>query len=533
MIGRTLHGWRALLIGLALFLTLVAASWVGFIGSDDATFAKGAYGWIDAFPNLYVGGHGTIRYLITIPMALSFTLFGGNDFAMVLPSLLYMLGFLIFAWRAVRDAAGPVSALLALLLLATSPLLVIQASIASVDVIEMFFLFASVFLVWRCLDQGPDTKRLLLAGAMAGCAFLTRETAIFIAVFYGLLFVAGHRFHRKYYLWIAVGFLLVWGLELAYLWAMTGDPLYRFNISLHHDSSIDRGLDLAGNLIVHPLLDPLLVLLINQEFMALFFLALPLGAWLCFSKSIAPRVQHFARIMALFGVVWFLCCAAAQTLLPLNPRYFMITCAAACILTGVALAQIDWTKRSWFRPLCLALVIGGGNILGIYAENKDSAFGETTLAVLATRYPKATLYTDPDTFGRAKIPLRWAKAGRRVMASPPVPGRLYVHNPKNVSAPSPWIKAPQLPAYAPQPNWRKLASFEPEPAYAARFIAAIGLDQALPPSLWRKLQYRHPPVTLYAIPPLDRGGISAATGKNQRANIIPATISITASATNR
>ena len=69
---------------------------------------------------------------------------------------------------------------------------------------------------------------------------------------------------------------------------MTGDPLYRFNISLHHNSTIDRSVDLAGNVIVHPFIDPLLVLLINQEFMLLLPIAVPLGAWLCFGKSIEP-----------------------------------------------------------------------------------------------------------------------------------------------------------------------------------------------------------------------------------------------------
>jgi 4-amino-4-deoxy-L-arabinose transferase-like glycosyltransferase len=121
------QGRNGLLLGLGLFLALVAMSWVGFIGSDDATYAKGAYGWIDAFPGLYVGGHGTIRYLITIPMALSFSIFGENSFGMVLPCLLYSLAFMILAWRAVRDAASTLSANLALLVLATSPLLVIQS----------------------------------------------------------------------------------------------------------------------------------------------------------------------------------------------------------------------------------------------------------------------------------------------------------------------------------------------------------------------------------------------------------------------
>jgi hypothetical protein len=335
---------------------------------------------------------------------------------------------------------------------------------------------------------------------MAGCAFLTRETAIFIAVFYALFFLAGHRFHRKYYLWIAAGFLSVWGLELLYLGLMTGDPLYRFHISLHHDSTINRNIDLAGNVIVTPLLDPMLVLLLNQEFMVLFFLAVPLGGWLCFSSSIAPRVRHFARVIALFGIVWFLCIAAAQKLLPLNPRYFMITCAAASILTGMALAQIDWKKRSWLWPLAVLGLLAGGNLVGIYVENKDSGFAERTLAQVAARYPDKVIHSDPATRLRADVPLRWENARDRVIGSVPGPGMLFFHDPVSVEKPNTWLKAADLPAYVPQANWRKLESFEPDAPYLARVIEAVGLDKKLPPTIWRKLRYRHPAVTLYEIP---------------------------------
>ena len=62
-------GRRGLWIGLLLFALLLAFAWVGFLASDDVTYARGAYGWMEHFP--YVGGHGTIRYPITIPMALS------------------------------------------------------------------------------------------------------------------------------------------------------------------------------------------------------------------------------------------------------------------------------------------------------------------------------------------------------------------------------------------------------------------------------------------------------------------------------
>ena len=498
---RLLQNKAGLFIALFAFALLVAWGWVGFLGSDDVTYAKGGYGWLEDFP--FVGGHGTIRYPITIPIAVSFLMLGQHEFAMVLPSLLYMFGFLALTWFAVKRA-GAVSGgdwlpLGALAALTTCPLLVIQSSIASVDIVEMFYLFASAYLFWRCVENGPDAKRLFWAGALAGLGFLTRETAIFIALFYALYFAIGYRFHRGHYLWIAVGFIAVWLVEVIYLWIMTGDPLYRITISLNHDSSIDRTIDLAGNMIVHPIVDPLLVLLANQEFMALFFVAIPLGGWLCFSRQIEPQLQRFARIVATLGLVWFVTAGAAQKLLPLNPRYFMVTCASACILTGVALAQL-WQRhsRQWAVLLVAAFLLGT-NLLGIYVENKDSMFGERKLAALTAAQPAQIFHTDPMTRYRADMLLRWEAAQPHVLAQAPQTGALYLHNPKWADSANFMMNAEQIPAFKAQPSWQRIDSWEPEPPMITQAIEASGLSALIPRGIWQKLRYRHPPVTLYRV----------------------------------
>lgn len=492
-------GRRGLWIALALFALLVTLAWVGFIASDDVTYARGAYGWIEHFP--FVGGHGTIRYPITIPMALSFLTFGGNEFAMVLPSLLYLVAFLIAAWRVTRDVAGPLPAFFALLACVTSPLLVVQASIANVDVIEMALLFGAWILCFRCLEKEPNRARLIGAGALVGVAFLVRETAIFIIPFFGLLFLAGHRFNRWHYLWIAVGFLAVWSLELVYLGVMTGDPLYRFNISLHHDATIDRSIDLAGNVIVHPLVDPFLVLLINQEFMLLTFLGVPLGAWLCFAPSVPGRVRHFARLIALFGISWFVCVGAAQHLLPLNPRYFMVTATMLCLLAGTALGLMVQRREKlwrWGGLAGLALLVGT-NLAGIYVENRDPTFGEETLVATLAARPGEPIGTDPMTLYRADLPLRWAGSTARASDAPPAPGTLFYYNPARGAKPNAKMDAAAAPLYRPQPGWELVEEFTPEPSYLAMAIEGAGADRLLPAAIWRKLRHPNESAYLYRV----------------------------------
>lgn len=492
-----LQSKAGLAFALFVFALLVAWGWVGFLGSDDVTFAIGGYGWLEDFP--FVGGHGTIRYPITIPIALSFLTLGEHEFAMVLPSLLYMVGFLVLTWFAVQRAGDGSLAFGALTALITCPLLVIQSSIASVDIVEMFYLFASAYLFWRCVEDGPDAKRLFFAGALAGLGFLTRETAIFIALFYAIYFAIGYRFHRGHYLWIAAGFIAVWAAEVIYLWIMTGDPLYRITIALNHDSTIDRSVDLAGNVIVHPLIDPLLVLLANQEFMALFFVAIPLGGWLCFSRSIEPKLQRFARIVATLGLVWFVTAGAAQKLLPLNPRYFMITCASACILTGMGLAVLWQRGRRRWAVLLVAAFLLGTNLLGTYVENKDSMFGERQLAILSNITQPIPLYTDPMTRYRSDMLLKWEGTQKIVHTGTPPLGAEYFHNPKWTEKANFMMKADQIPAFRPQPGWKVIYRAEPEPPLITKALEAIGLSAIIPQGIWHKLRHRHPPVTLYRV----------------------------------
>ena len=479
-----------------LFLALTAWAWVGFLGSDDVTYAIGAYGWIEQFP--FVGGHGTIRYPITIPMALSFLTFGHNEYAMVLPSYLAMVALLFCIWRSIAHISGVFPANLSLLFLVTLPLVVVQATIASVDIVEAFFLFASVIFYWRYARGEGQMRDLLFSGMLAGLAFLTRETAIFIAIFYALLFLRGYKFSRMRYLAIAAGFLMIWAVEIAYLWIMTGDPLFRFNISMNHDSTIDRSVDLAGNLIIHPAIDPLLVLLFNQEFMLLFWIGLPLALWFCFSGP-DTVLRRFARIILLFGTSWFVCVGAAVTLLPLNPRYFLITALAIAIVSGFGLHRLWITLGRGRTAIAALLIMLSTNLLGIFVENRQPVFGERQLAEIAARNPEV-IYTDPMTRYRADMLLKWENRQAAVRGKIPPPGALFLYNPEKVESSNRFMDAEMQSLLMPKPEWKVVETTEPSPEMIVSLTEKIGANRFIPASIWQKLRYRHQPVTLYRIP---------------------------------
>lgn len=465
---------------LALYCALVAVFWVGFIASDDVTFANGGYGWIEDFP--FVGGHGTIRYPITIPLALSFLSFGGNEIALALPSLLYMMGAMAIGYYLVCKMVGQWAAILAMLCAITVPLFMVQGSIANVDMPELFFQLGSIAFFMKGLQEERPAKLFFAAGAMAGLGFLTRETSVFIALFYAVLFFAGYKQSRWHYLWIAVGFMAVWAVELFYLGIMTGDPFYRITISLHHDSSIDRSIDLAGNVLLHPAIDPLLVLLINQEFMALFWLAIPAAAWLMTSRKVPAGERQLARLLSLYSAAIFIATGAAVTLLPLNPRYFTAPTFVAALLLGMALAQL-WRSR----PIVAALVLAGvvtTNMLGAYVENRHSMFGVRTYADLAARLEEP-IYTDAKTHYRATLLLKWNGAAERAASDLPRAGALYLFNPALADG-----------GNGTMPQGTVIATMQPRPDVILRGIEALGITPLFPAGIWKRVSVRHEPVAL-------------------------------------
>ncbi len=487
-------------LGLVIFAILLMLGWVGFIGSDDASYIGGAYGWRNYFP--YVGGHGTIRYPITIPIALSVAVLGAHEFVLVLPTIAYATAIFIMVWRLVARAVSPLAAFMALLLLATSPLLVIQSTVASADITEACFLIAAFYMFWHCYTGQRPVRHLFWAGVWCGFAFLTRETASLIAPFY-MACLAVAWWQKKpavqYCAYLLLGFVTVWGAELLYLYSMTGDPFYRIHIALHHDTGINRTIDLAGNVLLHPAIDPLLVLLLNQEFMLLFWVTLPMGAW-CYMKraQFTPQVRRFVALFSGMGVMWLASVGAAQHLLPLNARYFMLCTIAACVLTGIVLAHWWQSHRILTRVLLCALL--SSNVLGIFAENKDIAFAEKMLPYIVQQHHVTQLHTDPTTLFRANVLLKLHHMTQNVNDDTPRSGDYYLHNPHITQRIVPNSVLAQKPVYQPTPQWQVVQSYAPNTLFV-KFMLLFKLQYVLPQRVVQKILQRAQPITLYKVLP--------------------------------
>jgi hypothetical protein len=122
------------------------------------------------------------------------------------------------------------------------------------------------------------------------------------------------------------------------------------------------------------------------------------------------------------------------------------------------------------------------------------------------------IFTDPMTRYRADLLLRWASAGDRVGQRPPAAGDLFFHNPAHAEKGNARMSAALVPIYRPKPDWTAIARYEPDSPYLARTIEGVGLAELIPGSIWRKLRFRHAPVTSYRVGGEGSTGAGARSG---------------------
>jgi hypothetical protein len=488
------------------YLAVVAVFWVGFMGSDDSLYWAGASGWLAHAP--YLGTtHWALRHTLVIPMAIARALLGDGMTALVLPSLLYGISTVILAAVWINRAAGLPAAVAAMALIVTNPQFALLSSIANIDLVETFFVLLSIALLHRAIDAPDNRSRrlssLLLSGVSVGFAILSRETSAFAIIAFGLLFLFGYGMHRAWYFVAGGACAAVVAFELLFVWRMSGDLFYRATISLHHDETIDRWLDQGAQVpVLHPLIDPLTMLLFNHNFGLLTWIGAPLTVWLMWRADLMIPAQRLAVIAITLAATWSLLAAGAWNELNLAPRYFLLPALLLSMLCGMALGEL-WARRAGQEPrqgvpqgapqvarhlvVVLGLALIGVNLLSIAIDYRNTMmYGEHVLVDIAARAP-TVVHTDPRSLSRADLLLVWQGLAGHVTESAPEPGDLYFLDPARSDV-------------RPGSDWIVVERHGLPRTIGQRVAVAILPARITSPRLLTKLGPGHPDVTLYRIP---------------------------------
>ena len=173
------------------------------------------------------------------PAAGMISLFGLSDASLVGFGMLINVLSLVLIYTICRIAFGPGAGLVGLALLAFSPLDASMASRLLPHAVAAFWANLGMCLVWitACLQVG-GRRRSIACGVGAGCAFglswMTYESVVYLIPATVVILALGVqrnglRRQCQTTAWIGFGAALIFLGELAFLWARTGDPMYRLH----------------------------------------------------------------------------------------------------------------------------------------------------------------------------------------------------------------------------------------------------------------------------------------------------------------
>jgi len=486
--------------------------WVGYQGHDDAYYAAAALDWVQHFPSLGTT-HWALRYPLVLPTAALIRAFGFSVPALAAVDLAAYAAFLLMGYAAARHWFGwPAAAALTAIGILV-PQFPVQATYANPDLLEMALVMASFWLLMLARQRGGPWRLMLGAGALAGVAFLTRETALALVPLYGLMLLVRPAMARWRYLMIGVGFMAVVGAQMGYFAVQAGDPLYRMKLSATHDP-VDRAgqaarvtgaLDKEGVLATGLITAPLAALFVSQKYGLLFYLAVPAylvsrrARWL---DGPAHSVLDWAAAGA---VASFLFVALNVGILYVVPRYFMVSAAMAAVPVAVLAAHLA-QRRPWvagfagtaFAASCLGL---------LNLENTQPMFAEQRAAAFISGQGSA-VYMEPETAWRAR-PLLIARGvlGQQASGPPPLNALVAIRvgvveaclRERPLGEPACALRSAMLP-FRPGPGWSEVARYDPPRRAMGVLLHGLGVARLIPPDILRKIEQPNDGLVVYRTP---------------------------------
>ncbi len=386
-------GGLAAAIGAVLLLAAAVrvASYTGFFGSDEVTYVHAAFRVLGGDWRLddYVGAN---RLGVNLPIAAFAALFGRNEAAAALWSLLASLGEVaLVTWAGWRFFGARVG-VMAGVLLATLPSHAHFAGRLMADAPLALFITAC-FVLFMAAEARRWAAGYALAGACAAATFLIKPQTLFI---FGVL-LAWPLLARRWdwrWTWMAAGFVAGMAVNgLLYL-AVTGRFWYVFKVMSQRMESgyLQAGAE-AGEILSSPW--TYLVYLFGKVWHT--GLLGPLAAAGVLVQWHRGRLaEGETRLVLLWGLGMLALLSllpvsfAPLMLIPKQTNYMLMFAAPLCLLAAIALAAAG---RWGVWGATLASAVGLGFALMLQANVAVfTANSRATLQVLPTLPAEAPLY---------------------------------------------------------------------------------------------------------------------------------------------
>ena len=148
-----------------------------------------------------------VRWVVFAPAALLYRLFGVSDFTSLLPTMVYSVSSVWFAYKIIEEETDKATAVITTLFYTTYPIVVIFANFLQVAAPLEFFTLLTVYSFQRGA-KSEKTGWFILGGFSIGWIFFARTTGLFIAPLVSVYLWYKKGFNKKTVLWVACAALV-------------------------------------------------------------------------------------------------------------------------------------------------------------------------------------------------------------------------------------------------------------------------------------------------------------------------------------
>lgn len=241
----TLAEWVLVLCVLAIGFSLRVQELggLGFYG-DEETTALAVQGLLrDGFPHMPSGMSYWRAFPYTYIAGASVSLFGMNEFAIRLPSVIFGSLTIPLLYVFVKQLFGMFPAVLSTFLLAFSAWHITLSRLGRMYAIFMFFVVLSLIAIWRMISE-QDAKRTALAAALVLATMTIHELGILLVLLWGVPLLRPRLFPgvdaRRSFAWCS-GLTAAW-LGYHHFFNRVGDPVAEASRTVMAASSWAAGL---------------------------------------------------------------------------------------------------------------------------------------------------------------------------------------------------------------------------------------------------------------------------------------------------
>ena len=188
-----------LLMVLAFLLRLV--TFMGISEGDDLSYTLLAHKFAEGdFSANFIFD---IRWVVFVPVALLYKIFGVNDITSLAPTFVYGISSIWLAYKVVENETDKLTASVATLLYLTFPIILIYANFLQVAPSLEFFTLLTVYSFQRGI-KSEKIQWFVLGGFAIGGIFFARTTGLFIAPLASFYVWYRKGFNKKTVAWIAL-----------------------------------------------------------------------------------------------------------------------------------------------------------------------------------------------------------------------------------------------------------------------------------------------------------------------------------------